>query len=100
MQNPRHTRLHKSLKDSNYVNGEYAEDFRQTEQKEACDLTSSRIPGRVYPIVSLFRTLGRLCHRPSARNVAAVPYNAGSGDLCNGVVSEKSPQIYQPPLPA
>ena len=49
--------------------------------KEACYLTLSRIPGRVEPIVSLFRILaiGRLCRRKSAQNVTAVPYNAGSG---------------------
>ena len=35
---------------SNYVNGKYMEDSRQkmeTKEKEACYLTSSRIPGRV-----------------------------------------------------
>ena len=82
------------------LNGNYTEDFRQkteTKQKEAWYLTLSGIPG----IVSLFRTIGRLCcQKVCARNVAAEPYNAGSGVYLQRSGFKDTPQKIAVSMPA
>ena len=80
VQNPRRTRVSESLKAHALLkrtlitcNGKYTEDFRRLKRKKLAALHPVVFQVVFSLLLSLFRTLRRLCCRKSARNVAAVP---------------------------
>ena len=78
---------------SNHVNGKYTEDFRQkteTERKEACYLTSSRIPVEFSLLLAFLGPLEGSAVEKVRRTSLQYPTTPEAVYLCNGVVSEKS----------
>ena len=88
---------------SNYVNEKYMEDFRQkteTEQKEACYLTSSCISVEFSLLLAFLGPLESSAVEKVREMSLQYPTMQEAVYLCNGAVSEKSLQIFRPPLPA